>query len=61
VADTGAGVRDSATVFESGVGLKNVRDRLLHLYGPEYAPVVESKTGEGTTVTLRIPLPETTV
>jgi len=59
VADTGAGLRHSDDVFDNGgVGLKNVRDRLLHLYGPGYAPIVESKNGEGTTVTLRIPLPE---
>ena len=60
VADTGAGLRDSADVFgNGGLGLKNVRDRLLNLYGPAYAPIVESKTGEGTTVTLRIPLRDT--
>jgi len=59
VADTGAGLRHSDDVFDNGgVGLKNVRDRLLHLYGPGYAPIVESKNGEGTTVTLRIPLPD---
>jgi signal transduction histidine kinase len=57
VADTGAGVRNSAAIFDSGVGLKNVRDRLLRLYGPEYGPVIESGPERGTTVTLRIPLP----
>lgn len=56
VADTGAGIQKGAAIFESGVGLKNVRDRLLRLYGPAYEPVVESAAGRGTTVTLRIPL-----
>ncbi|HVN85748.1 MAG TPA: histidine kinase [Candidatus Binatia bacterium] len=55
VADTGAGIQDASRIFESGVGLKNVRARLLRLYGPAYAPVVKSIAGHGTTVTLRIP------
>jgi len=33
-----------------------VRDRLLRLYGAGYAPQVVSRPGDGTTVTLRIPL-----
>lgn len=56
VGDTGAGVANGAAIFDSGVGLKNVRERLLRLYGPDYAPVVKSVVGEGTTVTLRIPV-----
>jgi two-component system LytT family sensor kinase len=57
VADTGAGVQGGSNIFESGVGLKNVRDRLLRLFGPLYAPIVASEAGKGTTVTLRIPVP----
>jgi len=56
VADTGAGIQSSAAIFDSGVGLKNVRDRLLRLYGPDYVPVVTSAAGTGTSVTLRIPV-----
>jgi signal transduction histidine kinase len=56
VRDTGVGVRDERTIFEHGVGLRNVRDRLLRLYGADYAPQVVSRPGGGTTVTLRIPL-----
>ena len=55
--DTGEGVQNCDAMFTSGLGLKNVRDRLLRLYGPAYAPVVHSTPGQGTTVTLRIPLP----
>ncbi len=56
VRDTGVGVRDQRSMFEHGVGLRNVRDRLLRLYGAEYAPEVTSRPGDGTTVTLRIPV-----
>ena len=56
VRDTGVGVRDEHSIFEHGVGLRNVRDRLLRLYGADYAPQVVSRPGDGTTVTLRIPL-----
>lgn len=56
VRDTGIGVSDEASMFERGVGLRNVRDRLLHLYGAEYVPRVVSRSGEGTTVALRIPV-----
>ena len=56
VRDTGVGVRDQQAMFEHGVGLRNVRDRLLRLYGADYAPQVVSRPGDGTTVTLRIPV-----
>jgi signal transduction histidine kinase len=56
VKDTGVGVRDEQSIFEHGVGLRNVRDRLLRLYGAGYAPQVVSRPGGGTTVTLRIPV-----
>jgi signal transduction histidine kinase len=56
VRDTGTGMRGAPAVFEKGVGLRNVRDRLIKLYGPDYAPSITSTDGEGTTVTLRIPV-----
>jgi signal transduction histidine kinase len=55
VCDTGVGVREAA-IYEHGVGLRNVRDRLLRLYGDEYVPQVVSQPGKGTTVSLRIPV-----
>ena len=55
VADTGVGVGDQRAIFENGVGLGNVRDRIVRLYGPEYMPQVLSRPGGGTAVTLRIP------
>lgn len=56
VCDTGVGVRDQQALFDNGVGLRNVRERLLRLYGADYAPQVVSRPGGGTTVTLRIPV-----
>jgi signal transduction histidine kinase len=58
VLDTGVGVgpADQRAIFEHGVGLRSVRDRLLRLYGDDYAPQVVSQPGAGTTVTLRIPM-----
>jgi len=55
VSDTGVGVQQQATMFDRGVGLSNVRDRMLHLYGTDYLPEVRSSPALGTTVTLRIP------
>jgi signal transduction histidine kinase len=56
IRDTGVGIADEREIFERGVGLRSVRDRLLHLYGGEYAPQIRSRPGAGTTVSLRIPL-----
>ena len=56
VRDTGVGLRDDRAIYDHGVGLRNVRDRLLRLYGAAYAPQVVSRPGDGTTVTLRIPV-----
>lgn len=56
VHDTGVGISHSTPLAGRGVGLRNVRDRLVKLYGPEYAPAISSADGQGTTVTLRIPV-----
>ena len=56
VCDTGVGVGEGTAIFEHGVALRSVRDRLLRLYGDEYVPQVTSQPGEGTTVSLRIPV-----
>jgi len=60
VSDTGVGLRDEASMFERGVGLRNVRERLVRLYGADCAPRVSSRPGVGTTVTLRIPVAQGT-
>jgi signal transduction histidine kinase len=57
VSDTGVGVTErGGSVFERGVGLRNVRERLIHLYGDDYAPQLRSDPHRGTTVSLRIPI-----
>ena len=59
VRDTGVGIRGQESIFERGVGLRSVRDRLVKLYGPDYAPAISTAAGEGTTVSLRIPVAPT--
>lgn len=55
VRDTGAGIQGNQSIDGPGVGLRNVRDRLVKHYGAAYAPSVESVPGVGTTVRIRIP------
>ena len=40
----------------TGIGLKNSIDRLVALYGSEFAPQIESSVGKGTSVTVKIPI-----
>ena len=56
VCDTGVRGREGAAIFEHEIGLRSVRDRLRRLYGEEYVPEVVSQPGEGTMVSLRIPV-----
>ncbi len=60
VSDTGIGIQSPESVFERGIGLRNVRDRLVGLYGADYCPTVTSAIGHGTSVLLRIPVRHTT-
>lgn len=55
VRDTGNGTAEHETVFDRGVGLRSVRDRLVGLYGERYAPRFHSAPGQGTEVTLEVP------
>ncbi len=58
VVDDGLGMAPPALagVYERGVGLRNLRDRLVHLYGPSHLPEIVSVPGEGTQVRLRLPV-----
>lgn len=56
VKDTGVGIRNAASIYERGVGLRNVRERLVKLYGAAHEPQIVSTVGVGTSVSLRIPL-----
>jgi len=42
-------------VYEHGVGLRNLRDRLERLYGAAHLPEIRSAPGGGTEVRLRLP------
>ena len=39
----------------TGIGIKNVNDRLQIYFGPQYGLSIESMPDEGTTVTIRMP------
>ncbi len=58
VGDDGLGMPDTALerVYEHGIGLRNLRDRLARLYGPAHLPEITSAPGSGTRVRLRLPL-----
>src|SRR5437867_3709357 len=43
-------------VYERGVGLRNLRDRLARLYGVGHLPEITSAPGTGTRVRLRLPI-----
>ena len=63
VEDNGPGMEQEeadkmVTYKASGYGLKNVNDRMLLLYGEEYAIRIFSKIGAGTRVEIRIPQTE---
>ncbi|MBE0467881.1 MAG: histidine kinase [Candidatus Desulforudis sp.] len=64
ISDDGVGIPNDilARVFQpgfgsgSGVGLSNVSERLKSLFGVEYGLKLESKVGEGTRASFRVPL-----
>src|SRR5262245_15322796 len=60
VGDDGLGMAERVLgeVYDRGVGLRNLRERLERLYGPEHLPVIESVPGRGTTVRIRLPVQE---
>lgn len=57
VEDDGVGIPESklATLFESGVGVSNVNERLRVLFGAGYRLRIESQPGHGTTTVIEIP------
>ena len=44
-----------APAGKSGIGIKNVHERIQLTYGEQYGLKVESVEDEGTTVTIRLP------
>lgn len=46
----------SSSRFFSGIGIRNVHDRVALLYGEEYGVTIVSNIGEGTRVKIKLPL-----
>jgi len=57
VSDDGMGISPERQreMFESGIGIRNVRDRLEVLYGTEFSLTVESHPGLGTSIRFELP------
>jgi two-component system LytT family sensor kinase len=57
IEDDGVGIAESklGTLFESGIGVSNVNERLRVLFGAGYRMAIDSKPGEGTLTLIEIP------
>ncbi len=57
VEDDGAGIPESAMakLFEQGIGISNVNERLRVIFGNDYKMWIDSKPGEGTRTQIEIP------
>jgi len=57
IEDDGVGVEESklATMFDSGIGVSNVNERLQVLFGDDYKMEVDSRPGEGTRTHIEFP------
>lgn len=57
VEDDGVGIPEAklATLFERGIGVNNVNERLKVLYGGEYRMWIDSRVGEGTSTGIELP------
>jgi two-component system LytT family sensor kinase len=60
VGDDGLGMGSAVLdgVYDRGVGLRNLRERMERLYGPAHLPEIHSAPGSGTVVRLRLPAQE---
>ena len=57
IEDDGVGIPEDrlATIFELGIGVSNVNERLKVLYGDKYRLWIDSKAGEGTRTGIEVP------
>lgn len=62
IEDDGEGVQEEklAHLFESGIGVSNVNERLKVLFGEDYKMEIISEAGQGTRTELEFPLPTRT-
>lgn len=58
VEDDGVGIPEAklATLFESGIGISNVNERLKVLFGTKYRMWIDSRPGHGTLTEIEIPI-----
>ena len=58
--DDGVGIPEPklATLFQQGIGVSNVNERLKVLFGNDYKMWIESKAGEGTRTGIEIEVHE---
>ena len=57
IEDDGVGIPEDrlATIFELGIGVSNVNERLKVLYGDKYRLWIDSKEGDGTRTGIEVP------
>ncbi len=57
VEDDGVGIPEAklATLFEQGIGVNNVNERLKVLFGDDYKMWIDSRPGEGTSTGIELP------
>jgi len=57
IEDDGVGIPAEvmANIYDRGIGVSNVRERLAVLFGPEYRMTIDSQTARGTRVEIEIP------
>lgn len=59
VADDGVGIPEEklATLLSEGIGVSNVAERLKVLFGTDYKMGIDSRTGQGTRISIEVPQP----
>jgi two-component system, LytTR family, sensor kinase len=57
VEDNGSGIRADRlpAIYDGGIGISNVRERLRLLYGEDFLMEIESREGRGTRVRIQVP------
>jgi two-component system LytT family sensor kinase len=62
IEDDGVGIPEVklATLFEQGIGVSNVNERLKVLFGTDYRMWIDSKPGEGTRTGIELPVSDLT-
>jgi two-component system LytT family sensor kinase len=57
VSDDGVGIPQNRQreIYESGIGIRNISERLNVLYGQDYSLRIDSQPGKGTAIRLEIP------